>query len=393
MKGLTFRKIPIAATPIRIADLFYEKKISLKDFQRALEEYSKVRYCLLVNSGTAAFFLILKTLSRIYDKREIILPAYTAAALVLPIQRLGLKVQLCEISLDTFNIDTDFLKKVVSKNTLGIVAVHLFGIPCQMQAIVDIAKKSDAFVIEDAAQAQGATIDGRMAGTLGDIGFFSFNRGKNLPTYSGGCIVTNLQELADIIAEEIKFLQKPDIFFRFFSCIKLAALSLTTKPILYGLFYPFISLFKSNAVPRDFFLSKYTDFQAGAGLALLARFEEFSEKRYRNGISLINALKAVKGIILPEIPLGSRPIFNRLPVVFRDLNKRKEAAKKLWEAGIETSRLYLRPLHHIFDLGYKKEDFPNANYFAQRMLTLPVHPLIRQKDIDKIISVFRKALA
>jgi len=84
-----------------------------------------------------------------------------------------------------------------------------------------------------------------------------------------------------------------------------------------------------------------------------------------------------------------QPAFNRLPVVFRDLSKRERVEQKLWQEGIGTSRMYFKPLHHIFDLGYKREDFPQACFIAEHLLTLPTHPLLTDRDLDIIIKVIK----
>ena len=118
--------------------------------------------------------------------------------------------------------------------------------------------------------------------------------------------------------------------------------------------------------------------------------DEISSVRYQNGMALINELKDVKDIILPDILRNTMPAFNRMPVVFRDPAERDKVERGLWQAGIETSRMYIMPLHHMFDLGYEKEEFPNAEYFAEHLLTLPVHPLVRREDLSKMIRVIKE---
>jgi dTDP-4-amino-4,6-dideoxygalactose transaminase len=118
--------------------------------------------------------------------------------------------------------------------------------------------------------------------------------------------------------------------------------------------------------------------------------EALFSQRYKNGMFLINALKDLKEIILPKILNDSRPVFNRLPVIFKDLRRRQEVKKRLWRQGIETSDMYSQPLHRMFNLGYGKEEFPNANYFTEHLLVLPVHPGVKQEDLMKMIKVIRE---
>ncbi len=121
-------------------------------------------------------------------------------------------------------------------------------------------------------------------------------------------------------------------------------------------------------------------------MSLFKRFDKSCKDRYENAMAIINGLRNTEGIILPEIHDNIIPAFNRLPLVFKDLKSREKVEVNLWKAGIETSRMYFKPLHHIFDLGYKKDDFPHATYFAEHMLTLPIHPLLTDTDLNKIIT-------
>ena len=172
--------------------------------------------------------------------------------------------------------------------------------------------------------------------------------------------------------------------------VKFICLSIVFKPFFYSLLYPFISRFKEDKVPTDFTVMHYTPLQAKLGMVLFKRFDESCIKRHKNAMTIIEGLKNTEGIILPKIQDNLIPAFNRLPVVFEDLKKREKVERSLWEAGIETSMMYLKPLHHIFDLGYKKNDFPNATYFAEHLLTLPTHPLLTDNDLDKIIDTMQQ---
>lgn len=387
-------KLPIIGFPIKSKDILYSlthmrKESVQKEFIHAVSGFMQSRYMYLTNSGISSFYIILSMLKKDSKKREVILPAYTATSLVLTVLEAGLKPVLCDISLEDFNSDMDALLKIVSQETLVVVCVHMFGIGAKYIEELRAKIPQDVFLIEDCAQAMGSKIGERQAGSFGDISFFSFNRGKNLPTYGGGCIFTNKVELAEKIEAEAGMLEKQSFLFKLALPFKMAMFSLAVRPYIYGIFYPAISHFKGNQVPERFFVREYTNFQAGLGLCLLKKIDEFSEKRYQNGMTLINGLSYTEDIILPTIAKDTRPAFNRLPVVFKYIDLKEKVEKALWKAGIDTSRMYLKPLHHIFNLGYKREDFPNANYFAERLLTLPVHPMVQKKDIEKIINVIK----
>ena len=389
------RRIPQAGTEIMFSDLLSGFKgifaNEAENFIKALSGYLPSRYVFLVNSGTTAFYIILKALKGLSPKKEVILPAYTAPAVVLSVLKANLKVVLCDISITDFNMDLNLLPRVITEETLCVVPSHMFGIAI---GNIETLKQRipNIFIVEDCAQSLGSKIGEKNTGSFSDVSFLSFNRGKNIPTYGGGCIFTRSKEIAEKIEIEINELKRQPIFFKLTIPFKLMVLSLIVRPFIYGLFYPIISQFKDNQVPIGFSVRRYTNFQAGIGLSLLERIDEFSKERYENGIKLINGLADIKDIITPTISNKIKPAFNRLPVVFKDLKRREIVEKALKKAGFDISRMYLRPLHHIFDLGYKYEEFPNATYVAERLLTLPVHSLVEEELITKMIELIRKAM-
>ena len=391
------KKIPIVGCPIGFKDLSSGlsslfKNTSQIEFSSTILGFLNSKYVCFTNSGTSSFYAILNVLKERCDKKEVILPAYTASSLVTAINRADLKPVLCDISSDDFSMDLNSVFDVVSGKTLCILGVHMFGIVKKGLGTLR-GRFPDIPIVEDCAQSLGSKINGVSVGSLADVSFFSFNRGKNLPTYGGGCIVTNSTELGEKIKETVSggHLAVSGLGERVEIALKILALSVLVRPWIYGILYPFILRFKEVAPPKDFEVKEYTKFQAAIVLSLLGRIDEFSKKRYHNGLRLIEGLKDTDGIILPKVSHNTEPAFNRLPVVFEDLKKRKTVEANLWKAGIETSRMYIKPLHHIFDLGYKKDAFPNATYFAEHLLTLPTHPLLRESDLETILRVIRNA--
>ena len=179
------------------------------------------------------------------------------------------------------------------------------------------------------------------------------------------------------------------MFEEFLAVFSAAAFRLAVNPYVYGACFPLISRFKENSPPKDFAVKRMCDFQVGLGAVLIERLEELFSKRYRNGIFMINALGGNKGLILPKIPKDARPAFNRLPVLFKDAERRETAQRMLLASGIESSRMYLKPIHQMFDMGYAKGAFPAASYLAERLLTLPVHPAVRQEELEKMAGILR----
>lgn len=362
------------------------------NFIDGLSNYLFSKYVYLVNSGATAFYIILQALKDLSPRREVILPAYTAPSLVVVVLKAGLRPILCDISLDDFNMDLNLLSKIVTKDTLGIIPVYMFGIG--IDGVTDLKDKwAGIYIIEDCAQALGTQIRSKQIGSFSDVSFFSFNRGKNLSTYGGGCIATNSAEIANKIKEKVSDIPAQNLFFKLTLPVKLLAFSLASRPIIYGLGYPFIAQFKNFTLPKNIEVKRYTSFQAGVGLSLLNRIEELNQKRYLNGMKLLDELKKINSIIVPNITMDTKPVFNRLPILVKNLALKDKIKRALWKTGVDSSEMYIRPLHHLFDLGYKKEDFPKANYFAERLITLPVHPLVEQKDLDKIIKTIKETVS
>jgi perosamine synthetase len=238
----------------------------------------------------------------------------------------------------------------------------------------------------------GSTIRGKTVGSFGDIAFFSFNRGKNLSVCGGGCITTDDEELSEAIGRTIKNMDITGNRFDPAALFKTMAFSIAVNPYVYGAFYPAISRFKETAPPLDFPVGGINGFHAALDLGIIKRFDLMISKRHENGMLLMSGLKGLEGALVPEIRGADKPAFNRFPIVFKVRGARDLAAERLWRSGIESSRMYVRPLHHMFDLGYAYEDFSNACYVAQRLLTLPVHPSISRESLIKAVDVIRGIL-
>ncbi len=392
---MMLKKFPCAGTPINLMDLMrgirgeLRGMDSIKAFENDLRDVLGVKEAFAVGSGTAAFYIALEVLKKLSDKKEVILPAYTAPILKLPVERAGLKTVLCEVSLETFNLDPLKLEEVITGDTLCIVPVHLFGIPSPMEQIKRIADEKNVFIIEDNAQSLGTRIEGRLTGGNGDIGILSFQRGKNLSTYTGGALVTNSESIADLIGKGLDRFVKEQKVNKLIIMIKAILVSIIVKPEVYGVLYPVVEPLKSRELHQDFEVKEYTPFQAGLGQSLLHSLEEFSIMRNRNGMNLLRGLTGLKGYILPQPPENSFIAFSQFPLLVKDKDKIELLIGRLWKEGIEATRMYLRPMHRIFDLGYKEnpDPFPNATVIAEKLLLLPTHPLVYDGAIDKMINV------
>ena len=364
----------------------------IEEFERAFSSYTGAKRTFLIGSGTAALYTILSALKRFSSRSEVILPAYTVPTLTLAITRAGLKTRLCDIDPGTFNMSPSSLADVVSKDTLAVVPVHMFGFPMDIEKINEIARSNGSFVIEDGAQALGATLQERRVGRFSNTGFFSMCKGKIVSTFRGGMITVNDPDIAGAIEEEIGLIPSPGRLFDLRLIVTLVLLSKALNPYIYGTLYPLIATFKSTEVHTRFEPVRATPFTARLGLIQMEHIDEEVKKRIKNGMALHKALKNIRGIRLPDIIEGAVPTFNHLPIVVEDTEKIVPLTKALFKRGIDTARMYLMPIHKIYDLGYSetRDPFPNATYLARRLTVLPTHPGVTERDRGVIIDTIRE---
>jgi len=382
-------KQPSTAVPLKLRHVLSGMKGlsgegKIRKFEAAFAEFNGSRHAVTAGNGTTAMYISLLAMKELKpDRNEVILPAYTVPAITHAFNRAGLKTVLCDIDRETFNMDPESMASVVTDRTLAVIPVHMFGFPCNLDKALQVGKERGAFVIEDACQAPGARLNGKRVGTFGDSGFFSLCKGKNVSTFHGGILVTDSDDLAGRARKIVKTLPPRSFTYRMSIPAVLAAFSFAVRPWFYGIFYPMIARFKDTTVHETFHPTVYNGFMAGVGNALLPRLEEWNAVRARNGLALMEGLEGDDGLIMPRIIEGAEPVFNHLPLVFHDIGRMEKAQEQLFERGIDTGRMYERPINHIFDwLEYERdpEPFPDAAYIAPRLLTLPTHPYITERD-------------
>lgn len=389
-------KVSLIDSPLRTLEcissfLCFSRKYESVNFRQAVSLFTKFPYLLLTSSGTASFVVLLSALKRKAQEKEVVLPAYTAGSLVVGVRKAGLKVVLCDISLNDFNIDCDLLKNVITSETLAVVAAHMFGIGIEGLTRLREWLPEHICVIEDCAQAMGSMLKGKPVGSFGDAGFFSFNRGKNLPAYGGGACFTQSQAFSLSLQNAYESLiEKSSIGRIVLTPLLFLVFSFVVNPFFYGLLFPLISYFKDTAPPIDIALEEITGFQSQIGNFVIQKMNYVAIKRYENGMFLLRALKEKNSYLVPKFSESSFPAFNRFPLVVKELRKKECIEKELWKKGIETSKMYGKPLHQMFNLGIKKDAFPNSVFFAEHLLTLPVHPSVRQRHLETMVEVLSR---
>jgi dTDP-4-amino-4,6-dideoxygalactose transaminase len=155
---------------------------------------------------------------------------------------------------------------------------------------------------------------------------------------------------------------------------------------------PFVRPLKSRSLHHSFACDAQTIFQRRLGTILLQRVDEIMRKRIENGDKLYKGLKETVGIHLHHKRKGVTIAYNQFPIIFEDPTKVETIQKALWKEGIETTRQYLKPMHHYFELGYSFDAFPVAQKVAQCLLLFPTHYCVGEKDIERGIDIIRNEL-
>ncbi|BCN32527.1 DegT/DnrJ/EryC1/StrS family aminotransferase [Anaeromicropila herbilytica] len=322
----------------------------LSNFENEYAKYCNTKYCIGVGNGLEAIRLILNA----YDIKqgdEVIVPSNTFIATVLAVSYVGATPILVEPDEDTLLINPRLIEKNITKNTKAIIAVHLYGRVCDMNAIQKIADKYKIKVIEDAAQAHGAEYYGKMVGNLGDAAAFSFYPGKNLGALGdAGAIVTDDEQLA----------------------LKLKALR------NYG------SLEKYNHIYKGV-NSRLDELQAAFLNVKLKCLNKWNQervsiaKRYETEIhnSKIRIIKTNEQKI---------NVYHIFPIFCKE---REELKRYLEGKGIDTLIHYPIPIHlqrAYVDMGKKIGDYPIAETIAQTELSIPLYPGMKEEEISYIIN-------
>lgn len=327
------------------------------EFEKEVAKYLNVNYAIGVASGTDALVLSLQALAlklknkEFFDKKdEIITTPFTFVATAEAIVRCGATPVFVDINPDTFNIDPQEIKKAITKNTVGIIPVHLYGLSCQMDKIIEIAKENDLFVVEDTAQALGARYKGVKTGTIGDLGAFSFFPSKNLGGCGdGGLIVTNDSSTADYVKMLRNHGQKE----------------------------------KYNAVYIGY-NSRLDSLQAAILLAKLKRIDKFNDLRRKVANKFNTALQGIKGL---QVPLEPQNSFHVYHLYTMKVSLRDKLNSYLNSKGIQARIYYPIPLHKMkaFSGCKVKGGLKNTDEVLSKVLTLPLYPFLQDKEIDYII--------
>lgn len=329
-----------------------------KAFEKEFAEYIGVEHAVAVTNGTVALDVALKALN-LGPGDEVITSAFSFIASSNCILFQNAKPVFADIDPRTFNIDpSDVAEKITSK-TKALIPVHLFGQPAKMDALKEIAEDKGIFLVEDAAQAHGAEYKGQKAGSIGDMGCFSFYATKNMTTGEGGMITTNDQKLA----RKARLLRN------------------------HG---------QSQKYHHDTLGYNYrmTEFCAAIGSVQLEKLEGFNAKRRENAKLLTNGICKFHGLTLPYVEKDVKHVFHQYVVRVEGNypRDRDELANYLNEKGVGVAVHYPIPIYRqplYLELDYGETAYPMTQEACRRVLSLPVHPLVDRKDIQYVLNVLK----
>jgi len=412
------RIIPGAALPISDEELatVTEKLLAGEDvaekevvkFENDLAAYLGVKKAFASNSGRTALYMALQALN-LEPGEEVIVPAYTCAIVFEVVFRLGLKPVLVDVDPCTYNIDPDLVLKAVASDTKAIIPVHLFGRPCEMDHIMEIAEKHHLYVIENVAQALGAEYKKFKVGTFGDLAIFSFGPGKSMTSGEGGAMVVNNEEIIENIIDIQAKLGNPNFKGSVHVLRNIIGMRVFSNPYLYPLIRNYVKEDVSKTDAKIFEncgnlacrkdntnlhhtvrLEKMPAFCAKIARIQLRKLDKINQKRIINATTLTKLLSRIGGSIgLPEMRKDVKNTFTRYPVKLVK-GSREKVVNGLIERGIEAAKPYdyLTGLFKLFNVN----TFHSAT-ISKSIFTIPNHPLLKSSDVLRIVSALRELLS
>ena len=320
------------------------------DFEAAFAKFCHTDYCIGVGNGLDALMLVLRALE-IGAGDEVIVPSNTYIATALAVTYVGAKPVLVEPDIRTYNIDPAKIEEKITANTKAIMPVHLYGQPCDMDPIMAIAKKHGLYVIEDCAQAHGATYNGKIIGSFGDAAGFSFYPGKNLGALGdAGAVTTNNED----IAKKVRALGN------------------------YGSDYKYHHIYKGVN-------SRLDELQAAFLAAKLPIMDKVNDNRRETAKKYLEGIKN-PALVLPYVMEGTNPVWHVFAVRCAE---RDRLAAFLQEKGLGINKHYPIAIHLqecYKDMGLKEGDLPIAEEIAATELSLPMYYGMTDEEIQYVID-------
>lgn len=336
----------------------------VKQFEEKMSALVNRRYGIAVSNGTAALEVAMQAMG-IGIGDEVIMPTFTIISCAMAVAKLGAIPVLVDSDIDTWNMDISAIESKITVKTKAILVVHLYGLPVEMDAVLDLARKYHLQIVEDAAEMHGQTYKGRPCGSFGDISTFSFYANKHITTGEGGMIVTDNEKLA----ERCRMLR--NLCFR--------------KDLRYV----------HDEISDNY---RFTNLQAAIGLAQLERLDEFVEKKREMGRFYTQNLCDIKGIRLPITSTDyAENIYWVYGIVLNNASNisNREIVHMFASEGIGTRTFFWcmheQPVYQKQGL-FAGQKFENAEYLARKGFYIPSGLALTKEQLEIVIEKTRKVL-
>lgn len=360
------------------------------EFEKKFAKAHLQKYGVMCNSGTSALHLALEVLKEVdgWDENtEVLVPAITFIATSNSCLHAGLKVVFVDVESDTYNMNPDEIERHITKNTKCIIPVHTFGMPCNMNAIMEIARKHQLRVIEDCAEAHFAKVDGRPVGSFGDITAFSTYVAHTITTGIGGVVCTSNKEYMEILRSLVAHGRACTCE----RCIASDGKSVCPKRMQ-------TELDRRFSFVRIGYSYRVGELEGALGLAQLERKDEIMGKRHENADYLIKGLEKFEDLIqLPRHPENIEHTYMMFPIVIR---KGVGIALKDMVQYLEKCNIETRPMLPLLNQPIYKEifgdiekEYPVAEYIDHNGFYIGCHHGLTKEQLDYQIEAIAKYLS
>jgi perosamine synthetase len=337
----------------------------VRDFEFHLRNYLKAKHVVAVNSGTAALYAALVA-ADIKNGDEVLLPSFTFVATANSIVAAGAKPIFIDINRDDYTIDLSELKAKITGKARAIIPVHLYGHPSAMDEICELAEKYSLKIIEDACQSIGSTFKKKQTGTMGLMGCFSMYASKVLTCGEGGAIATN----SDDLAHKLKMIRNHGMVDRYDT--RVFGLNLRLPELSAA-----IAKVQAKRLPR-----------------MLDSRRRNAELMSKLLVDIANKLE----IKLPEETDNKKFNWYLYTVAFKDSTLRDKVKEKMLNEGIGATVYYDPPVHKtpyyhdttVYSYKNNNKNLSNTEWSSKHVLSLPVHPLVTEQDIEKMAGILKK---
>jgi dTDP-4-amino-4,6-dideoxygalactose transaminase len=368
------------------------------ELTRRIAERWSARFAFVAGTGRTAMALLLESMATQAPRNrdEVIVPAYTCYSVPASVVRAGLRPRFVDVVPQTLDFDPDALATTNCDRVVAMVATNLYGLPNDLPRWTEFARERGIFLVDDAAQAMGASVGGRPSGRWGDAGLFSFDKGKNVSAIDGGALLTDHPGIAAALETRVDKLDAQHLAASVRDTAKLLTYALFLRPSLYWLPARLLAdqLGKTVYDPE---LPTHRPSRPLAALAatMLRRLDEFTTARRHRAAELRAQLSVMPEVSLVEVTPEAHPAYLRFPLLLDKRERRDAVQAALHRQGIGATGSYPASIRDIPELAQyvADESCSGGRDVASRILTLPTHPYVTERDTIRMVDHLRLALA